>query len=179
MSTILAKLPAEMREDLKDPLGEVYTDANALLADAGEPIVAVGDIVTYHLVEAGRQPAVAIVDGKTKRERVERRVLDAIDGFDNRIDVANPQSTLTADLLEALATAVEQSGTSVIVVDGEEDLASLPAVLAIPDGGSVVYGQPDEGMVLVPVDADHKERCREFIDRMQSDLERIEEILSP
>jgi uncharacterized protein (UPF0218 family) len=178
MSTILAKLPAEMREDLKEPLGDIYTDADALLADANEPIVAVGDIVTYHLVEAGHRPEVAIVDGKTKRERVERRVLEAIEGFDNRIDVANPQSTLTDDLLEALATAIEQSGSSVIVVDGEEDLASLPAVLAAPDGGSIVYGQPDEGMVLVPVDADHREHSRAFIDRMQSDLDRIEEILS-
>ena len=54
MSTILAKLPATMREELKEPLGAIYTDADALLADAGEPIVTVGDIVTYHLLEADR-----------------------------------------------------------------------------------------------------------------------------
>lgn len=178
MSTILAKLPGAMREDLKEPLGEIYTDSDALLAAAGEPIVAVGDMVTYHLLEAGYRPDVAIVDGKTKRKRVEQTVWDAIGGFDDRIDVANPQSTITDDLLEALATAIERSGSTVIVVDGEEDLASLPAVLAVPDGGSIVYGQPDEGMVLVPVNAEIRARCRALIGRMQSDLDRIDAILS-
>ena len=179
MPTILAKLPSSMRSELKEPLGEIYTDTETLLETTGDPIVAVGDIVNYHLVEAGRRPDVAIVDGKTKRERVERRVLDAIEGFDDRIDVANPQSTITDDLLEAFATAIDGEGSTVIVVDGEEDLASLPAVLGTPEGGTVVYGQPDEGMVSVPVDADSRERCRDLIGRMQSDPDRIDEILSP
>lgn len=167
-----------MRDELKVPLGPVYTDPEALLADAGEPIVSVGDIVTYHLLEAEYRPAVAVVDGKTKRERVERQVLDAIEAFDERIDVANPQSTITDDLLEALATALGQDGDTVIVVDGEEDLVSLPAVIAVPDGGSVVYGQPDEGMVLVTPDSESRARCRELIEEMQSDYERIEAILT-
>jgi hypothetical protein len=178
MARILAKLPAEMRGDLKEPLGEIYTDPKALLAAAGDPIVAVGDIVTYHLLGADRRPEVAIVDGKTKRERVEREVLEAIESFDDRIDVANPPSTITDDLLEAIATARDSPGSTVIVVDGEEDLASLPAVLAIPESGTVVYGQPDEGMVLVEVDADSRRRCRRLIERMQSDIEGIESILS-
>ncbi len=178
MPTILAKLPAGMRKELKEPLGEVYTDADALLADAGEPIVAVGDIVTYHLLEADRRPAVAIVDGKTKRERVEREVLNAPERFDERIDVANPQSTITDDLLEALVSALDSPGSTVIVVDGEEDLASIPAVLATAEGGSVVYGQPDEGMVLVPVTEGTRTRCRELLEAMKSDYDRIAAIVS-
>ncbi|TKR24557.1 GTP-dependent dephospho-CoA kinase family protein [Natronomonas salsuginis] len=179
MSTILAKLPIEMREDLKAPLGPIYTDTDELLAEAGDPIVAVGDIVTYHLLEADRRPDIAIVDGKTKRERVEREVLDAIDGFDDRIDVVNPQSTITDDLLEALASAVGRSASTVIVVDGEEDLAAIPAVLAVPEGGSIVYGQPDEGMVLVSISDETRARCRDLLERMESDYERIAEILAP
>ncbi len=180
MSTILAKLPTAMREDLKEPLGEIYTDPEKLLAVAGEPIIAVGDMVTYHILEANHRPDVAIIDGKTKRERVDPKVLDTIEGFDERIEVVNPQSTITDDLLEALAVAVRQSPvhSTVIVVDGEEDLASLPAVLAAPEGGSVVYGQPNEGMVLVPINDATRERCRTLIERMQSDPERIDEILS-
>jgi uncharacterized protein (UPF0218 family) len=178
MSTILAKLPAEMRSELKEPLGTIYTDADALLADAGGPIVAVGDIVTYHLLEADCRPDVAIVDGKTKRERVEREVLNAIETFDYRLDIANPQSTITDDLLEAIATALGADDETVVVVDGEEDLATLPAVLAVPDGSSVVYGQPDEGMVLVAGTEANRQRCRSLIEEMQSDLDRIEALLS-
>ena len=178
MSTILAKLPDAMREELKEPLGEIYTDSDALVADAGEPIVAVGDIVTYHLLEADRRPTVAIVDGKTKRERVDRKVLNAVDAFDERINVVNPQSTITDDLLEALASALDSSGSTVIVVDGEEDLASIPAVLATAEGGSIVYGQPDEGMVLVSVTEATRDRCRELLEGMESDYDRIASILS-
>lgn len=178
MPKILAKLPTEMRDDLKEPLGDIYTSTETLLAAAGEPVITVGDIVTYHLLEADRLPKVAFVDGKTKREKVEAKVMDAIEGFDNRVDVTNPRSTITDDLLEALSTAIADTGTTVIVVDGEEDLASLPAILAAPEGGSVVYGQPDEGMVLVPVDADTRERARTLIGRMQSDLDQIDDVLS-
>ena len=67
---VLLELPADLRSELKDPLGPIYQDADELLAAAGEPVVAVGDIVTYHLLEAGYYPALALVDGKTKRERV-------------------------------------------------------------------------------------------------------------
>ena len=179
MSDVVLELPDDLRHELREPFGSLYTDVETLLADEGDPLVAVGDIVTYHLLEAGHRPTVSIVDGKTKRERVERDVLDAIEEFDGRIDVANPQSTITDDLLEAIATALADPEPTVVVVDGEEDLASLPAVLAVPDGGSVVYGQPEEGMVLVPVDPEVRERCRTLIGRMQSDLDRIESVLSP
>ncbi len=177
MSTILAKLPAELRSELKEPLGPIYTDTEKLLSDVGDPVVTVGDIVTYHFLEADSRPDVAVVDGKTKRERVERDVLGAIESFDERIDVANPQSTITDELLEALAKALENADPTVIVVDGEEDLVTLPAVIAVPEGGSVVYGQPDEGMVLVTVDSESKRRCQDLIERMQSDYDRIEGIL--
>jgi uncharacterized protein (UPF0218 family) len=177
MSTILAKLPTEMRDELKDSLGPIYTDTEEMLSDVGEPVVTVGDIVTYHLLEADFRPDVAVVDGKTKRERVERDVLGSIEAFDERIDVANPQSTITDELLDALATALENTEPTVIVVDGEEDLVTLPAVIAVPEDGSVVYGQPDAGMVLITVDTERKRHCQDLIERMQSDYDRIEGIL--
>ena len=178
MPTILAKLPDDLRDELKDPLGPVYTDADDLLADAGTPVVAVGDMVTYHLLEAGRRPDVALVDGKTKRERVEREVAEAIDGFDHRVDAVNPPATLTDELLTALADAMERDGTTVVTVEGEEDLAALAVVLAAPDGAAVVYGQPDEGMVLATVDDALRAECRDLVEAMESDYERIADILT-
>jgi uncharacterized protein (UPF0218 family) len=69
-------------------------------------------------------------------------------------------------LLDALVAGLDESGTTLIVVNGEEDLATLPAVLAVPDGASVVYGQPDEGMVLVTADNAAKARARQLIEGM-------------
>jgi uncharacterized protein (UPF0218 family) len=175
---VLLELPADLRAELKRPLGPIYTDATELFGDAGEPVVAVGDIVTYHLLEAGYRPSVALVDGKTKRERVREDVIEATSGFDRRVEVESPAGALSADLLEALRAGIDADGTTLVEVRGEEDLAALPAVLALPDGASVVYGQPDEGMVLATVSAETRARVRdlldEFVGNHEAAYERLE-----
>ncbi len=63
-----------------------------------------------------------------------------------------------------------------MLVDGEEDLA-LPAIVAAPEGASVVYGQPDEGMVHVRVTAEAKAEMRTLLDRFDGDTERFWRLL--
>ena len=174
---VVLSLQYELRSELREPLGPIYTDTEALLADAGDPIVAVGDVVTYHLLEADRRPDVALVDGKTKREAVEAAVWAAIDGFDHRIEVTNPQGTLSADLLTELRAALSREGSTVLVVEGEEDLAALPVLLAAPEGASLVYGQPNEGMVLAAVTQEAREGARSLLERMEGDSDRLKRIL--
>nr|WP_254282326.1 GTP-dependent dephospho-CoA kinase family protein [Haloarcula salina] len=166
-----------MRDELKEPLGPIYTDTAALLADAGEPLIAVGDMVTYHLIEGGRIPDLALVDEQTKRSAVDGEVTAAIGGFDDERTVENPAATLTAALLSAIRDGVESDETTLLDVDGEEDLAALPAVVVAPAGASVVYGQPDEGMVLTTCDEAAKERARSLLERMDGDTERAFELL--
>lgn len=167
--TALLELPESLRGELKEPLGPIHTDAESLLAEAGEPVVAVGDIVTFHLLNAGYHPAVALVDGKTKRERVRRAVREATEGFDRRVEVESPPAGLSKELLSALGAGIDAEGTTLIEVVGEEDLAALPAVLALPDGASVVYGQPDEGMVLAAVTPELRADVRALLDRFEGD----------
>jgi len=163
-------LPDDVRGSFKDPFGPVYTDAAALLADAGRPVIAVGDVVTYHLRRAGHAPSVALVDGKTKREAVDAEIREALSDPDHRRDVENPPGALSESLLSTLAEAVAADDPITIVVDGEEDLAALPAVLVAPVGATVVYGQPDEGMVRVDVTDDAKAEMRSLIERMNGDV---------
>jgi len=176
----VVELQPDLRSALKEPMGPVFTDADALLAEAGSPLIAVGDVVTAHLLSAGRTPDVAVVDARTERSAVETWVEEAIAGaaFDREVGVANPAATLTADLLTALAEAVvlatgEGGESTVIDVDGEEDLATLPALVAAPAGASVVYGQPGEGMVHVAVDEETTGTAREILGRMDGDTERL------
>lgn len=178
MSEVIIDLPATLRADLKEPLGPIFTDTDALLDAAGSPVFCIGDVVTYHVIEAGETPAVAVVDERTERSAVDdeiARTLAEFDGFDRTVTVLNPAATLTADLLDALATAVERADdtTTLIEVDGEEDLATLPTVVIAPDGAGVVYGQPGEGMVHVTVDATVRERCWELLSRMDGDERRL------
>jgi uncharacterized protein (UPF0218 family) len=171
----IVELPDSLRRELKEPAGPLYTDGAALLEDAGEPLVTVGDVVSYHVLEASVQPAVALVDDRTERTAVTERVAERVNGaeFDHEVTVTNPAATLTAELLSALREGVDRAGTTLITVDGEEDLATLPAVVATPTGGSVVYGQPGEGMVLVSVGEETQSRMRGLLSRMDGDSERL------
>ncbi|MFB6093042.1 MAG: GTP-dependent dephospho-CoA kinase family protein [Haloquadratum sp.] len=166
----MLSLPEDLRGAFKEPFGPVYEDADALLADAGRPVIAVGDVVTYHLRQAGHRPAVAVVDGRTKRESVDAEIRAALADPDHRRDVANPPGTLSKGLLSTLADAVRDGEPITIVVDGEEDLAALPAVLVAPRGATVVYGQPGEGMAAIEVTDEAKAEMRSLIERMDGDV---------
>jgi hypothetical protein len=164
------ELPDDLRSAFKEPLGPVFTDPEALLAadGAGSPLIAVGDVVTAHLLGTGRRPDVAVIDGQTERRAVDDDVARVLPEPD--VEVANPPATLTRDLLAALVAALGD-GPTVIGVDGEEDLATLPAIVAAPLGGAVVYGQPGEGMVLVPVTDTSRATARDLLSRMTGDVD--------
>jgi len=181
-------LPNSMRDAFKEPLGPVTTDADELLAAAAEtrgervaadaPVIAVGDVVTYHLREAGRVPDVALIDGKTEREAVDAEIESALaSAEDRRIRVENPAASLSASLLAALGEALSAAEPVIVEVTGEEDLAALPAILAAPDGASVVYGQPGEGMVRVAVTPESRAEARELFEALDGDVEAAYEAL--
>ncbi|PSQ50444.1 DUF359 domain-containing protein, partial [Halobacteriales archaeon SW_6_65_15] len=97
-----------MRGDLKEPMGPIFTDAERLLSDVDGPLIAVGDVVTYHFERAGVTPDVAVVDGMTKREEVEDRVAEGVarlGGELREVRVENPAATLTRELVRALKEA--------------------------------------------------------------------------
>ena len=168
--TVLLTLPTALRSAFKDPLGPVETDAATLLSSATGPLITVGDIVTYHFVTAGRQPDVALVDERTKRAPVDEAVREAVVNPD--VTVSNPPGTVTEELIVAIRDALATERPTTIFVDGEEDLATLPAVLLAPEGASVVYGQPDEGMVHLRVTTENQARMRELVERMDGDVDR-------
>lgn len=174
----MLSLPIELREELKDPIGPLFEEPQELLSGVGDPLIAVGDVVTFHLRRAGRNPDVSIIDGLTKRTEVTEKIADALDGDEPRVRVENPAGELTESLLEGLVEAISREQQVVIHVDGEEDLATLPAIVAAPMGASVVYGQPGLGMVHVTIDAETKSFARNFIQRMDGDSEAALALLS-
>ncbi len=165
------RLPEELRPELKKPLGPVLQGADAVArAREHDPIVTVGDVVTRTFLEAGTVPHLMVVDDLTKREPTED-ALEALPPSHSRpkeVPVENPAATITEALWDAIATALTDEGPTVVRVDGEEDLAALPAVLLGPEDAAVLYGQPDEGVVLVEVTNDVRSRVRELIDQMET-----------
>ena len=172
----LLVLPDDLRHELKEPMGPIETDADRLLETVDGPLIAVGDVVTYHLLEAGHRPDVALVDGRTKRSEVDEEIREAVTEGAS-IEVRNPPAELSVPVVRALRRALSTDNPTTILVDGEEDLVALPAIVAAPEGASVVYGQPDEGMVHVQVTDDRRTDMRDLLERFEGDTERFWELL--
>jgi hypothetical protein len=172
----ILRLPEELRSELKPPLGRLFkgrgqeciAPMQGLLAPAPR-VIAVGDVTTFCLLSySGRKPDICIVDHKTKRKPVPDHVQQGIGELDEyeRIEVANPPATLTQELVDVIRNLLAGDRRVKIVVDGEEDLATLPAILYAPLGSTVVYGQPNEGSVAVVVTPERKAYAKSIMDKM-------------
>lgn len=172
MSDLYFLLTPKLRGELKEPLGELvrgkipepYLKIRNMLD--GSFLITVGDVVTENVSRLGVQPNVAIYDHKTKRKEYNPEV----DSSAVILTVKNPPGAVTKALLNAVRKGVEIAlrGMRVhIKVNGEEDLAAIPAVLYAPLGSIVLYGQPDEGVVLIKVTPECKRRCGRILSRME------------
>ncbi len=118
--------------------------ALAVAEDFDAPrLIAVGDVVYESLASAGAEVWAAIVDGTTRRgaARFERR----------GARVRNPPGRITAEAWSAVAEVVARGGT--VVVDGEEDLLAIPAILEAPIDSTVLYGLYLGALIAMPVRA--------------------------
>ena len=153
----MLRLPEAHRDLFKKPFGTLYGSIGELLPRlSGRAVYAVGDVVTHNLLDAGVIPDVAIIDGYTMRLPCTRLPLFQAR---RRLTAKNPAGTITDELAGAIADLV-RGPPGVLFVDGEEDLAVIPLVLAAPDGAAILYGQPGEGVVLRIVDEPAKREAR-------------------
>jgi uncharacterized protein (UPF0218 family) len=152
-------LPEEHRRLFKEPFGILYRSMDEVIPlIEGKDVYTVGDVVSHNLQKKGITPTVAVVDGYTMRSPCNR--MPAVHG--ECIQVKNPAGTLTDELISALARAV-RNPPSTIIVDGEEDLAVIPLVLTAHDGAIVLYGQPHKGVVLRTVDGEARKTAQQFL----------------
>jgi len=76
---------------------------------------------------------------------------------------------ITQELIDAIRNNVNSKEPVRIFVDGEEDLAVIPACEFAPTGSLVLYGQPREGVVAVEVTEEKRRETRELMGRMQKE----------
>jgi uncharacterized protein (UPF0218 family) len=79
----------------------------------------------------------------------------------------NPAGTLTPLTWVATAEALHRKDPTLIMVEGEEDLLTLVAVLEAPENALVAYGLPNEGVVVVKVDSTAKQKAGLIIEAME------------
>jgi uncharacterized protein (UPF0218 family) len=164
-------LTPPLRRRLKKPLGRLFLAVDVrgeefLALVTGAPFtVAVGDRVTETLQETtGRSPDVFVVDGMERRSAREvPRIAHA-----STVKAKNPAGRITKAALGAMKRAFAGEKPVMVLIEGEEDLLTIPAVIEAPLGAVVFYGQPLEGVVAVEVDAKSKARAREILERMSA-----------
>ncbi len=83
------------------------------------------------------------------------------------VAVPNPRTEITPEVWLALDEAYRRPGRSIIQVDGEEDLVTLPAIALAPPYYTIAYGLPGEGVVMVEANDASKRRVNNVLERME------------
>jgi len=172
---VVRVLPENLRDELKNPLGRLYKGNGLECVRAMEEdlrqapkVAVVGDMTAYYLLEGSVMPDLLVVDMKTKRAHISSDVLKSLEHDSYRVvKVDNPPATLTDELIDAIRSSLAGKDKVKITVRGEEDLATLPVILYAPIGSAVVYGQPNEGSVLVKVTPEKKDQIKNLMNRME------------
>lgn len=172
----MRRLTTLQRRELKFPLGlliegsfdETIKKLKKLIEkEKPSMIISVGDAVSESLIKKDVFPNVFIVDNKVMRKPITSFSAEV----EETVYVKNPPSTLTEEALREIRRVLKEKKQRVkIIVDGEEDLLTLPAVLYAPENSLVVYGQPQRGIVAVKVTKQEKERVRQVIEGMEQSL---------
>jgi len=163
-------LPAELKEQLQQPIGHLVDEPGLLRLLAHEKyVVSVGDRVTYTLLRHNITPVLCIIDFILERKPFPVEMKEVISRFGRvRLHVKNPAGTITDDLWEAIKSVYQHlnNGPYCIEVEGEEDLASLAAIYLAPGGVTVIYGLPNKGVVVVKATRSNKQKVKEALDKM-------------
>lgn len=164
-------LTPEFREKFKQPFGlllrgnpvQTMKQLDTIVSREKPPkIIAVGDTVSQNLYEHKINAHLSITDNKSLRKTVETVTFKC----KQVIHVKNPQGTITVEAITALQDALRSDDEVHIIVDGEEDLLTLVAVLYAPEGSVVIYGQPYEGVVIVKVTTEKRAEAKKLLDAM-------------
>jgi uncharacterized protein (UPF0218 family) len=168
-------LPDALRRELAGAFGPIVQSSGlvAALGDA-DIVLAVGDVVSLTLKTLGVTPRLFVCDYQTQRGlpgKGPARAAAAKDAANEKtlyelelgswgelaFRVRNPAASITREAWDAIRLGLQHDeGPVRVVVEGEEDLLGIPCFLEAPIGSIVLYGMPDQGVVVVRVDAAFK-----------------------
>ena len=162
------RLPENLRDQLKKPLGILLLDSDATRNNisknipSGSFIITVGDATTEKMIKFGFNPSLQIVDSVEKRSK-----RDLPEGkAETILTCRNPAAEITQESISVIQKAFGMTPPVRIIVSGEEDLLVLPVAVYAPDNSVILYGQPNEGLVIVRVTEEVRNRTRSIMSSM-------------
>ncbi len=167
-------LPNDLRDQLKTPLGDLIPDndpnkentnkENIIKKNSTESIIiTVGDRTTENLLQLDIKPQIQIVDGLEKRSK---RIVPIDDTVNTNLSCRNPPGEITDESIQVIQKAFSSEPPVRIIVDGEEDLLVIPVCIHAPENSIVMYGQPNEGLVIVTMTPEIRAKVQKILDVM-------------
>lgn len=172
-------LPQFLRRELRRPLGAVFKGAKEqkeVIAkkivreiNAAKPtiIITVGDIVSLSLKNIGFEPDVKIIDFRERRKAINLSLKDIFLKNTRPVKVINEAGTIQRKAVTVLRSVMrsffQKGDKQTMIIKGEEDLMTLPAVLFAPLCSLVVYGQYGLGAVVTEVTEEKKKEVAEIL----------------
>lgn len=158
-------LNEEQRQFFGKPQGEIIDVKNVKQMMAREisseypQILLVGDVCTESFFEHNIPFSLGIIDGLSRRELFQTQFADRMKLVKSVKNVAGGISSELAATLQAELQSKNPSKENyrIIKIEGEEDLATVAAVLLAPLNTHVFYGQPNQGLVHVLVTEEKKQ----------------------
>ena len=163
-------LSETLREELKTPLGELIKDSNSDKEQiikkiySEKIVVTVGDATSELLIKMGLIPFLQIVDGKEKRHE---RDLPISDSVVTTMNCKNPAGEITQQSMDTIKKSLDSKPPIRIIVDGEEDLLVMPVCLFAPENCVVMYGRPDEGLVIVEITSQIRQKVQNIVNSIK------------
>jgi len=163
------QLPDDLRDQLKNPLGNLISDNDPNKENiiknffAESVIITVGDRTTENMLQLGLKPQIQIIDGLEKRNQ---RVVPTDDAVNTNLSCRNPPGEITEESIQVIQKAFSSELPVRITVDGEEDLLVLPVCIFAPENSVVMYGQPNEGLVIVHITPEIRAKVQKILDVM-------------
>lgn len=133
--------------------------------------VAVGDVCSQSLLEQNFYPNVILFDETTQRHE---SISLKLDSYQIR-NVINPKEWILTSawtvIQQSIAFSTSNNCRIAVRIDGEEDLLIIPAIISLPIGSIVIYGQPpiatEEGIVVVSISSSLKDRVSELLRKFE------------
>lgn len=162
------RLPENLREQLKIPLGILLKNKDVTKEGIMQHIprdavvITVGDATTEKMIRFGIVPRLQIVDSIEKR--IKR---DLPEGkISTLLHCDNPAAEITQESMSLVEKSFTLSAPVRMIIQGEEDLLVIPALIFAPDNSVLMYGQPNEGLVIVKVTPEIRNKARHILDLM-------------
>jgi len=159
-------IPQEYREFFSRPPDVLVTKESQIEFLFTKMLITVGDIVTATAVRHKIVPKVAVIDFKTKRNEP---IVPLPSKWERNVKVKNPPGCISVELWNSIDEALRAKGNTLIEVDGEDDLASVPAIILAPEGAIVIYGVPDKGIAVYEAGENLKKNVVNLIQKIRGE----------